>query len=142
MNIKLNLSILLLICLFIASSCKKDISRTELLTSGRWKLIALQASFLGMTNDAYAEIEECEKDNLITFKPDKTVELDEGPTKCKPDDPQIRTEGTWNMFDNDTKITLDSIDYNILELTENRFKINGSVMELGIVIAVEFTFGK
>lgn len=132
----------LLICFFIVSSCKKDISRTELLTSGKWKIIAIQASFLGMTNDAYAELEDCEKDNFISFKTDKTVEIDEGATKCNPDDPQIRIEGHWNMFENDTKIQLDSIDYNILELTDRKFKINGSVIELGFLISIELTFGK
>lgn len=142
MRFKFIIAIYILICVFLASSCKKDVTRTELLTSGTWKLIALQATFLGMTTDSYAEMEECEKDNLFTFKTDNTLDLDEGPTKCKPDDPQIRNEGPWTLFENDTKINLDNIDYNILELTESRFKINGSAMELGFLISVELTFGK
>ncbi len=142
MNIKYNLPIFLLIIIFIASSCKKDISRTELLTTGSWKLIALEASLFGMTTDSYAEMEECEKDNLFTFKSDNTLEIDEGPTKCDPDDPQIRKVGPWTLFDNDNKINMDSIDFNILELTETRFKINGTAMELGFIVTVELTYGR
>lgn len=142
MKIKLITSVLLFSCLLTASSCKKDISRTELLTSGSWKLIALQTDFFGVPADAYADMEDCEKDNLFTFKTDNTIDLDEGPTKCDPNDPQTRNEGPWTLFDNDTKINMDSIDFEILELTKSRFKINGTALELGLVVNVELTFGK
>ncbi len=142
MKFKFKIAINILICFLIASSCKKEVSRTELLTSGSWQLIALQTDFFGVPADSYADMEDCEKDNLFTFKTDNTIDLDEGPTKCDPNDPQTRNEGPWTLFDNDTKINMDSIDFDILELTESHFKINGTTLALGLVVNVELTFGK
>ena len=50
-------------------------------------------------------MDNCTKDDLVTFNANGTITDDEGPTKCDPDDPQTTTDGTWTLTDN-TKLTI------------------------------------
>jgi hypothetical protein len=53
----------------------------------------------GMTvnsEDEYATMLECDKDNQITFDRNGTYVIDEGPQKCMSSTPQT-TSGTWSL---------------------------------------------
>lgn len=103
--------------LFSFQSCKKDddgdaggggtaVTKAGLLTSGGWILKSMEADFpapIG-TMDMYALMDECDKDDIMTFKSDKTTLGDEGATKCDPNDPQTTGTGTWELTSNDTQL--------------------------------------
>lgn len=139
---KRNLNFALLMVLFVltAVSCKKDKPREELLTSGSWRASSISVTLGPFTVDGYADLEDCEKDDRLTFKSDKTVEIDEGPTKCDPAAPQTFSIGTWSLSDNDNKLTYGGTTYDILELTENRLRLRGSISDSGLTGTIELGF--
>lgn len=139
---KRNLNFALLMVLFVltAVSCKKDKPREELLTSGAWRATSISVALGPLTVDAFAELEDCEKDDRMTFKSDKTVEIDEGATKCNPSDPQTYSLGAWSLSDNDNKLSYGGITYDILELTESRLRLKGSISESGLTGTIELGF--
>ncbi len=108
------------------SSCKKDenntsnpsnnASKKELLTAKKWKATGLT---LGGT-DFWPQIEDCDKDNINTFKTDGVYIEDEGATKCDPSDPQIITTSTWVFIENDTKLVYDGDTAKINELSTSK----------------------
>ena len=51
-------------------------------------------------------IRNCQKDNYYQFNSDGAYQLNDGPTKCAPTDPQIIETGTWSFLDNETKLQL------------------------------------
>ena len=78
------------ISMIFFTSCKKDEkSKMELITSGNWKLVSGQER---TGNAAWQEniqtYSPCELDNYIKFSTNSTFELNEGPTKCDPQDDQ------------------------------------------------------
>ncbi len=115
--------------LFFIPACKKENvktqSKTELLTTGSWKITAAVSDNDGNgsyeTND-FASFPTCFIDNIFTFKTNGQLELDEGLTKCDVLDPQIETV-SWQFTTNDTKIVVDSDTYDITELSTTTFKI-------------------
>ncbi len=115
--------------LFITPACKKDKektqSKTELLTTGSWKITASVSDNDGNgtyeTNE-FASFSPCFVDNIFTFKTNGQLELDEGPTKCDVMDPQIETV-TWQLTNNEANLVVDSQTYDITELSATTFKI-------------------
>ncbi len=102
----------------ILTSCKKEdtaspttsspATKTDHLTGKSWilKSAKLSPTFsqAGVTiDDLFKTMEACDKDNIISFKTDKTYVTDEGAIKCDPKNPQTET-GTWTFIDNETKI--------------------------------------
>jgi hypothetical protein len=51
-------------------------------------------------------IRNCQKDNYYQFNSDGAYQLNDGPTKCAPTDPQIIETGTWSFLENETKLQL------------------------------------
>ena len=100
--------------IFFCTSCKKDKektqSKTELLTTGSWKITASVSDNDGNgtyeTNE-FASFSPCFVDNIFTFKTNGQLELDEGPTKCDVLDPQIEIV-TWQFTNNEMNIMVDS----------------------------------
>lgn len=120
-------TLLVLVAAMVAiSSCKKDednsstpsnnASKKELLTAKKWKATGLT---LGGA-DFWSQIEDCEKDNINTFKTDGLYIQDEGATKCDPSDPQVITTSTWTFIDNDTKLVYDGDTAKINELSASK----------------------
>ena len=115
--------------LFFTPACKKDKdktqSKTELLTTGSWKVTASVTDNDGNgtyeTNE-FALFPACFVDNIFTFKTNGQLELDEGPTKCDVMDPQIETVA-WQFTNNEMNIMVDSDTYDITELNTTTFKI-------------------
>lgn len=91
-------------------SCKKNtepaatLSRTALITSSGWTLTAYTQVRMadGFSQDAYAPMSACYKDDVYTFKPDYTYEGSVGPVKCSPAQPQVFQSGTWRFDNNET----------------------------------------
>lgn len=122
---KIKLTTLFLAILFTACSKKdKSPSRSEMLTSGTWKITASETDNDGngsYETDNYAIFLDCFKDNFVTFKNGGQLELDEGPTKCDPMDPQTETD-SWSLTNNDNTLVVGSDSYEILELSNSTFR--------------------
>ena len=75
---------------------------------GKWQIVANVANtnYQGKdtTVDFYKEMEDCEKDNFITFASDGTCTEDQNTNKCS-GAPQTET-GTYKLLDNDTRIAI------------------------------------
>ncbi len=124
------------------TSCKKDKkddpapvakTKTELISGKSWKLTAgtidPAVDFSGTgtpTTDAYSQVENCRKDDLLRFDTPNVYTQDEGGTKCTASDLQTET-GTWAFSMGETKITTSTASggsdtYNLVELTETTLK--------------------
>ena len=125
------------------TGCKKDNdddkpkTKTELLTAKNWRLSAAVASGVyqgvSFSQDGYADMEPCEKDDFLKFNSDKTLIYDQGPTKCDDTaaDPQT-DQGAWDLNSDQTKLLLSdsgggaSFGLDILELTASTLKVEYS----------------
>lgn len=116
-----------LVLIFLVTACsKKDktASKSELLTSGTWKLIAAEEDADGngtYETDNYVFFDDCFKDNFYTFRTNGILEMDEGPTKCSPTDPQTET-GNWQLTQNETHIKIDADEWILVELTNTTLR--------------------
>ena len=148
------LSLLSLTLLF--SACNKDddlITKTDLLTSSSWKVTAEiidpgfptfdnQGNITGSTNDLFAMMDDCSKDNILSFNTDKTLILDEGATKCESTAPQ-KTTVSWSFNSDETTLTITVDGYpqttTILELTDKVLKLKTTEVSEGITITYTAT---
>lgn len=120
---------LIMIALVTGLACKKEKvtkSRTELLTTGSWHVVAYTVDPAvdwdgdgTKETNVYAVEEPCIKDDRTTFFPNGTGELDEGPTKCNDNDPQT-IPITWSFNQNESKITVQNVQYIVDKLTESQ----------------------
>lgn len=88
------------------TACKKkdkETSKADLLVQGNWKLTT--ANLNGLL-DLLTTFEACQKDNYYLFNADKSLSVDEGPTKCTTSAPQRSSDGNWSLSGNDSKITI------------------------------------
>ena len=112
--------------LFITACSKKDttISKTQLLTSGTWKLTAVvsdnDADGTYETDD-YTGFPDCYKDNFYSFHTNGVLEMNEGPLKCDPTDPQTETTN-WQLINNDVNLVIWNDTWEVLELTNTTLK--------------------
>ena len=110
-------------------------TKTELLTASGWKATSLTVSPAidfdmdgTPDSDLMQFVDACSKDDVTTFKADKTYTEDEGATKCNAGDPQVFTNGTWTFNADETAVTTtengatQSDTYNVAELTETTLK--------------------
>ncbi|MBV4357074.1 lipocalin-like domain-containing protein [Pinibacter aurantiacus] len=124
----------------VIAGCHKDdnnnggSTKTQLLTSGSWKLtseyfdVALDVNGDGRAeNEVINVLPSCFTDNLISFKGDGTVTRDEGASKCDPSDPQLIETTNWKFSDNETKIMIGDPGYEdvgqLVELSATVLKI-------------------
>ena len=138
--------IAIVVVLIIAIGCKKDkdSSRMGIITSGTWKLIALSTEpgydvdgDGHIDTDLFAFYDLCEKDDYFTFKSNGTYEINEGPTKCDPSDPQVYTSD-WQFANNETEIIIDGDRGVIEELTNSTLRIRAEQPGEKFI----FTFGR
>lgn len=101
--------------LFIMS-CKKDSDdnggpseKMKLITSAAWKY---DIAKIDITGDEVGDqdlppglLEDCDKDNTLTFNTDSTGVVNNGATKCDAADPQS-VDFTWEFKDNETVISI------------------------------------
>jgi hypothetical protein len=160
-NVKNILGLFLIgVMVFGFNSCKDDDetpttddtnkSKTEMLTSGSWLMesgtiapsIVVDIFGTKVTIATYWELlaalngsttaEPCLKDNLMIFKTDSSVTLDEGASKCDPSDPQTEDGGNWLFEDNESKLTFTAFPYDPLKdpRTLEIIKLTSSEMDL------------
>lgn len=107
------------------SACKKEdkISKTELLTSGSWKVSSQVTTKGSSSTDDYKEMKDCEKDDYITFKTNGSVEYNAGTIKCWEDEDQVETS-EWKFSENETTLIIDGLQSTILALTKSDLKVS------------------
>ena len=137
------LSALLLFC----AACKKEESKQhvktkkEILTSGKWKVTSskalIQSPGSPAQHDLFASIPPCQQDNLYVFNSEGTGTIDEGETKCNPDDPQSTNTGNWQLLDYDKKLRM-RVKFDILdaEITSDVLELN----DLSMVLKYDTTY--
>ena len=112
--------------IFIEACSKKDktASKTELLTTGTWKITAVVSDNDGngtYETDDFATFSPCYTDNFWSFTIPSIVILDEGPTKCAPSDPQTEN-GTWQLTQNETHLMINADEWKLEELTTSTLR--------------------
>jgi hypothetical protein len=137
----------LMLLLFLFSACEKEEkaqSKMDLLTSGQWKITTYTLTPPFDINgdgipdsDGLAVREACRRDNLFIFSRNGTLTIDEGGTKCDPNDPQQEIS-TWSFQNNETEIIIDGTRALLQELTETRMRVQ---VDIGTSKG-DFTFTK
>ena len=116
-------------------------NKSALLTAKSWRVTADQSVVVSggttVTNDDFADLRACEKDDLIRFNADKTITQDQGASKC-PDtsaDPQTQKDGNWDFNGDQTKLTMAdgslAVVADVLELSATTLKIKFSFTDDG-----------
>jgi hypothetical protein len=148
---KILFATLILSSLFIG--CSKDDTddvkqptKTELLTAHYWQTTALTIdpplSFGGTSiSDIYAQLDNCEKDNIEKYNTNNTIIFDEGATKCDPADPQTQTL-PWSFNSDETILTVDGESYKVLTLTSTQLKVSISEVIGGVNYTITSTYAK
>lgn len=144
---KLSKTVLALAVITITfSACKKDEQITPkpepvpekiaTLSSGNWVLETMTIN----GNDVINYMDDCERDDITTFKTNGTYITDEGATKCDPKDKQTK-EGVWKFTDNYTKMVIDNKDVtSVTLLTKERLEIADTIYEDGNMDILNMTF--
>lgn len=98
-------------------SCDKDddapaVTRTQMISSSSWKY---DTAGIDVSKDGSIDTEipsiyfpDCVKDNSITFRADGTGTIDEGSSKCDPDDEQT-SNFTWTFKNSETIINFPEV---------------------------------
>ena len=135
------------LCMLAVASCKKgddNPSQRDRLTTGKWRLTAGTVTYnlggISQTQDIYSSLEPCEKDNLAIFKTDDTAVTDEGETKCNANDPQQETAGPWTLYENDTRLNYQGINWKVVTLDASTLKLQLDSTAQGISITGNTTF--
>lgn len=138
-----------IIC-FAIVSCRKQKTYSELIL-GDWRMSALTVDPPQVVNsvvitDLYAQMEDCDKDNYVSFFDNGTYRFDEGATKCEMQDPQTKS-GNWEFLENDTKLRViqlnDTLVYTMIDLKEELLKMSYSGRDSNNILhTLTVTFGK
>ncbi len=129
-------------------------TKTDYLTESSWKLKALTVSpainISGTAiTDWYSQLDACDKDDTEKYNTNGSFSLDEGASKCDPNDPQTTT-GTWVFNPDQTIMTVTyknvTTSYNISELNATTMKGTYTVKENNgsgeLNYTYTFTYGK
>ncbi len=150
---KLTVFMALIGFLFVMSSCEKDSaspSTVDLITKAPWKFS--KATTGGI--DVSAALTACVKDNLLTFNAGASVNtgnVNEGPTKCDPADPQ-QVDFNWLYDESFRKISVTSVgggsvpilpggsnEFTLVRVSETELVVSQSVTFFGVTQLVEAT---
>lgn len=111
-------------------------SKTEILTSGTWKLTAWIYDDDGngsYESDFFVLLPSCFTDNYYTFKNNGQVETNENTSKCDPADPQTVTT-PWQFTQTETRLVMDGDEYIIDALTNTTLRIKDDMATYGSMI--------
>lgn len=134
----------------VLSGCKKSdespaASRTDLLTAKSWRLSTATVTLGGFPVSNSAFLQDCKKDDLYKFNPDKTLIQDAGATKCNATDPQTQA-GTWALNSDQSKLTIAipgsplNGEAEVRELTATTLRIYGTPSLNGVPTTIDATF--
>lgn len=125
------LILFILALILLVSSCKKDeiaLSKKDMLTAKSWQLSSIKEN--GVTN----VLDDCDKDNILTFLLDGTYTFDPHIIKC--DFGNYVESGTWSLSSDEKFVILgDGTQMTIVELS----KIKLVLLEVGNVNSYEVT---
>lgn len=131
-------------CILLCVSCKKEEERitlrTEMITANAWRISALDAktkvgNAATSEADLYDIMQDCVRDNQITFNTDQTITIDEGAEKCDPDAPQSYAvpNGRWAFKTADTQLELTdtsgTVVWEILSFNDTALIVQSKVTE-------------
>jgi hypothetical protein len=126
--------LLLFFSIFFTVSCKKEKTKTELLTDKTWLTTAITvepgiATGGAPITDLLAQYEPCVRDNVFQFTLDKKYSVEEGTTKCNPSDAQSLETGTWFLDSSETLLTKVASDektilFKLMELNAKTLKMS------------------
>ena len=126
---KLLLIALYYLLIFALPSCKKEsdkpVSKTELLTSGSWKITAFHEDDDGdgiFERDVFPLLDACYTDNYYTFKANGQFEMNESSAKCDGADPQTDVT-SWQLTQDEKNLVIDTDSYVIDELSRTILKV-------------------
>jgi hypothetical protein len=126
----------IVLAMFVLGNCKKDSnpSKTEMLTGKSWMVTAWTVDPAYPINGTtvtnwYAQMDACEKDDIVNFKSGGTYTIEEGATKCYDGDPQVYETGTWTFNSDETIIVMTPngdtpVSCTIVSLSSNTLKIS------------------
>lgn len=122
----LKISAFVLTAALVLNACKKKDDNSNTGGSGSKKDILKSHSWVAsdiLVNDTslWIIVQDCERDNVFTFKDNDVVTTDEGATKCDPADPQS-TDDVWKLLNNDTKIIWMEDTVDILEISSGKLR--------------------
>lgn len=142
------LSAVILSVVMVFSSCKKDEddakSKKDILVAKTWQITAITINpgmDLGdgtIITDLFAFMDDCAKDDFMTFKTDGSYTTDEGASKCDEADPQT-SQGTWAINADETQMTIDGEPATIKEMTENKLIVTTTDTEEGVTYTTSIT---
>jgi hypothetical protein len=120
---------------FLFSSCNKDENppapktKTQLLTQSTWKFKSATVGGLD-----FSTLQQCQKDNIITFTTAGTGTIDEGATKCNVTDPPT-SPLTWNFASGETIL---QVSVPLFSGLGNNFTLI-SLTETELVVSIVYT---
>lgn len=105
----------------LVGACQKDpdpATDTALLTSRPWIVEKAEEKDGGTPwVDVFPYWAACDKDNTWIFKTDQSLEFNEAATACSPNSPnQVLEVVTWELSADHSKIIVDGLQYEILQL--------------------------
>ncbi|MBC6991985.1 MULTISPECIES: hypothetical protein [Hymenobacter] len=113
--------------------------KTETLVARSWRVSAdvtvTTQNGTTTTVDNYAVYPACAKDDFIQFKDDKTMIVDEGPTKCAASDPQRQT-GVWSWNSDQTIMTMTDPTFSGRGTYSGPIDLNAAAFKLTLVDAI------
>lgn len=146
------LSLFLLVAAALGACRKKDDvapvdSQTGFLTAKNWRETAETTTTVinggaATTEDTYAALSACKRDDFAKFNTDNSYVGDEGPTKCSTSAPQTQV-GKWSFNSDRTKLTLTdptnpntnkTFDLVELSATTMRLRESGTFTSGGITV--------
>jgi len=125
-----------------AKEKSKGDNKTQTISQSSWKY---QSASVDQDNNGTGDFavppgtfQNCETDNVITFKTDGTGTLDEGASKCNTADPQT-ISFTWNFSANETILNINTPilagvggDFKIITLTNTQLVLSKLLTVPGI----------
>ena len=150
-----NAVLIILITTLCFTACSRDdedppaTGNKEQLMAGRWLLVgsAIKTNINGAetTQDIYATLRPCEKDNINIYKADSHLIVDEGAIKC--DTGQQQDKGTWAMSEDRTKLIITPVSGSVVTQTIDQFdnttlKLSVAQTESANGVTVTYTFSE
>ncbi|MBX2923317.1 MAG: hypothetical protein KF746_14040 [Chitinophagaceae bacterium] len=111
------------------AACKKESgpTRKEILISHSWRqtnVTSLQSN--GAIHENWLYMKACDKDDQFIFAPDSVLLQLEGPTRCNPGDPDVKSgsAGRWHLSADEQTLLIGSIENKIQKLTTDSLVID------------------
>lgn len=96
--------------------------KANVIINKNWKLTDKLIEYSnGLPSETYSNVPDCQKDNLIKFKPNKQYDINEAVDMC-PGQPPVTTHN-WSMTSNEQQINIDNTRWDIVSVSETTLQI-------------------